>query len=222
MAQDVDDVLMVMLLARTAGLRSDGTIPLDIAPIFETVPDLEDAERVLDTLFTDPIVGPHLASRDSRQLVMVGYSDSNKDGGIASARWALQQALEGMAGSATRHDVTLTVFHGRGGTVSRGGGLIHRAVSAMPPAAIGGRLRLTEQGEVIDAKYGLPPIALRNLERMLGSIVLREATADDAETPARSRDLSARGRTAAHEETLDGVNVSGDGARSPTGGAIIP
>jgi phosphoenolpyruvate carboxylase len=83
-----------------------------------------------------------------------------------------------MANAATRHGVALTVFHGRGGTVSRGGGAVHRAVAAMPPASIGGRLRLTEQGEVIDAKYGLAPIALRNLERMLGAMVLRTATAE--------------------------------------------
>jgi phosphoenolpyruvate carboxylase len=88
-----------------------------------------------------------------------------------------------MASAATRHAVTLTVFHGRGGTVSRGGGSVHRAVAAMPAASIGGRLRLTEQGEVIDAKYGLPQIALRNLERMLGSIVLREAMGDATGVP---------------------------------------
>lgn len=182
MAQDVDDVLTVLWLAAAAGLGPTDDLPLDVAPLFETVPDLERAEDVLDRLFTDPVAGPHLARRDNRQIVMVGYSDSNKDGGIASARWALQRALERMAAAATRHGVTLTVFHGRGGTVSRGGGSVHRAVGAMPAASIGGRLRLTEQGEVIDAKYGLPQIALRNLERMLGSIVLR-AVEDTGEGP---------------------------------------
>ncbi|MDH3270119.1 MAG: phosphoenolpyruvate carboxylase [Gemmatimonadota bacterium] len=176
MAQDVDDVLTVLWLARLGGLGEGDEIPLDVTPLFETVPDLERAEGVLDALFSDPVYGPHLERRENRQVVMVGYSDSNKDGGIASARWALQRALQGMADSATRHRVTLTVFHGRGGTVSRGGGSVQRAVSAMPAASIGGRLRLTEQGEVIDAKYGLAPIALRNLERMLGSIVLRQVT----------------------------------------------
>ncbi|MDX1492693.1 MAG: phosphoenolpyruvate carboxylase [Longimicrobiales bacterium] len=185
MAQDVDDVLMVLWLATLGGLGPADDLPLDVTPLFETVPDLERAEAVLDRLFTDPVVAPHLARRAHRQVVMVGYSDSNKDGGIASARWALQQALQGMADAATRHGVTLTVFHGRGGTVSRGGGSVHRAVSAMPPASIGGRLRLTEQGEVIDAKYGLAPVALRNLERMLGSIVLRAAGADAPEDASR-------------------------------------
>jgi phosphoenolpyruvate carboxylase len=185
MAQDVDDILTVLWLATLGGLGPADGLPLDVTPLFETVPDLEQAEGVLDRLFTDPRVGPHLARRGNRQVVMVGYSDSNKDGGIAAARWALHRALEGMARASTRHGVTLTVFHGRGGTVSRGGGSVHRAVSAMPSASIGGRLRLTEQGEVIDAKYGLAPIALRNLERMLGSMALRAATAGDGPDPTR-------------------------------------
>lgn len=183
MAQDVDDVLTVLWLAAVGGLGTPDSLPLDVAPLFETVPDLERADSVLDSLFSDPVVAPHLASRDNRQMVMVGYSDSNKDGGIAAARWALQRALESMAKAAVRHDVILTVFHGRGGTVSRGGGSVERAVAAMPSASIGGRLRLTEQGEVIDAKYGLPPIALRNLERMLGAIVLRRAERSDVSAP---------------------------------------
>ncbi len=190
MAQDVDDVLTVLWLATLGGLGTSYDLLLGVAPLFETVPDLERAESVLDALFTDPVVAPHLERRERRQVVMVGYSDSNKDGGIASARWALQGALQGMADAASRHDVTLTVFHGRGGTVSRGGGSVHRAVSAMPAASIGGRLRLTEQGEVIDAKYGLAPIALRNLERMLGSIVLRTATARNEPDPAEWASLA--------------------------------
>ncbi|HSG49215.1 MAG TPA: phosphoenolpyruvate carboxylase [Longimicrobiales bacterium] len=185
MAQDVDDVLTVLWLAALGGLGPADDLPLDVTPLFETVPDLERAEEVLDRLFADATVGPHLARRGNRQVVMVGYSDSNKDGGIAAARWALQRALQGMADAATRHGVTLTVFHGRGGTVSRGGGSVHRAVSAMPAASIGGRLRLTEQGEVIDAKYGLAPIAVRNLERMLGSMALRAATAGEDPDPVR-------------------------------------
>jgi phosphoenolpyruvate carboxylase len=190
MAQDVDDVLTVLWLAKLGGLSAPEGIPLDIAPLFETVDDLDRAEAVLDTLFSDPVVSPHLSRRDERQLVMVGYSDSNKDGGVASARWALQRALEGMSRSAKKHDVTLTVFHGRGGTVSRGGGSVERAVAAMPAASIGGRLRLTEQGEVIDAKYGLPAIAIRNLERMLGSIVLRSAQTEERAIPPRLEALA--------------------------------
>ena len=189
MARDVDDVLTVMWLAAMAGADPSEGLALDVAPLFETVPDLQGAEDVLQRMFDDPYLRPHLARRGGRQLVMVGYSDSNKDGGVLSARWALQQALERMAAAAERNDVTLTVFHGRGGTVSRGGGSVHRAVASMPARSIGGRLRLTEQGEVIDAKYGLPQIALRELERMLGSIALR-ATDDDGSAPAEWRAMA--------------------------------
>lgn len=205
MAQDVDDLLTVLWLERVAAesttraseggeaapgapLTKEST--LAVVPLFETVDDLEHSEGVLDRLFVDPTLGPHIERLDHRQQVMVGYSDSNKDGGVASARWALQQALEGMSRAARRAGVTLTVFHGRGGTVSRGGGSVHRAVAAMPAASIGGRLRLTEQGEVIDAKYGLAPIALRNLERMLGSIVVRGAEADLGAIPPEWRALA--------------------------------
>jgi len=175
MARDVDDLLTVLWLSAVAGDDPVAGIPLDVAPLLETVPDLEGADAVLDRVFTEPALRRHLAARDLRQLVMVGYSDSNKDGGIAAARWALHGALERMAHTAARHGITLTVFHGRGGTVSRGGGSVHKAVEAMPAASIGGRLRLTEQGEVIDAKYGLPQIAHREMERMLGAVVLRES-----------------------------------------------
>jgi phosphoenolpyruvate carboxylase len=185
MAEDVDDLLAVRWLAAVAGLGTDGDEgALDVCPLFETVGDLERAADVLERVLTDPVLGAHARGAGHRQLVMVGYSDSNKDGGVASARWALHLALERMAEVAARRAVALTVFHGRGGTVSRGGGAIHRAVAAMPAASIGGRLRLTEQGEVIDATYGLPQIALRNLERMLGAIVLRAAEeGDDAPRP---------------------------------------
>lgn len=181
MAHGVDDVLGVLLLARMAGLSEpDGTVPLDVAPLLETVSDLEHAGSTLRAMYSDGFYGPHLTQRGGRQTVMVGYSDSNKDGGIASARWSLQKAQRVMAEVSAGVGVRLTVFHGRGGTVSRGGGAVHRAVAATPEGAMSGRLRLTEQGEVIDAKYGLQSIALRNLERMLGAVVLKGAEADHA------------------------------------------
>jgi len=182
MAQGMDDVLTVLYLAQRAGLDAgESNIGIDVAPLFETVPDLQAAGAVLDELFTHPYYADHLRARDGRQTVMVGYSDSNKDGGLASARWSLQRSQEEMAASAHRHGARLTVFHGRGGTVSRGGGKVHRAVAASPSAALSGRLRLTEQGEVIDQKYGLPSIALRNLERMLGAVAVKST-----EDPERS------------------------------------
>ncbi|MGI9628238.1 MAG: phosphoenolpyruvate carboxylase, partial [Longimicrobiales bacterium] len=179
MAEGVDDVLAVLVLATAAGcLDEDGTVPLDVAPLFETVPDLVGGGTTLGKLFSNAHYGPHLQLRGRRQVVMVGYSDSNKDGGITAARWSLQQAQHDMAAVAAETGVLLTVFHGRGGTVSRGGGKVHRAVAASPSDALSGRLRLTEQGEVIEAKYGLPSVALRNLERMLGSVALKMSGAE--------------------------------------------
>jgi len=201
MAQGVDDVLSVLYLARRAGLVEGAEVPLDVVPLLETVNDLARAQEVLAAIFTDPIVRPHLAARDQRQTVMVGYSDSGKDGGILAARWALHDALERMAAAATTHDIRLTVFHGRGGSVSRGGGNVGRAVHSMPAAAVSGRLRLTEQGEVIDANYGVPPIALRSLERMVGAVALKTAgVTEEAPVPdawrAALRTAAAKARVA--------------------------
>ncbi len=114
----------------------------------------------------------HLRGRGDHQMVMIGYSDSNKDGGIVAARWSLQKAQQALVETVQRHDVELTLFHGRGGTVSRSGGSLHEAVLAAPNGAVAGRLRLTEQGEVINAKYGLRGIAMRSLEQTLSAVML--------------------------------------------------
>ncbi len=170
MAANADDVLSVLLLARWGGLGTQGRVPLDVAPLFETVGDLESGPAVLDRLFADPAYADHVAQRDGRQVVMIGYSDSNKDGGIVAARWALQQAEARLVDTARGHDVRLTLFHGRGGTISRGGSRTHTAVMAAPRGAVAGRLRVTEQGEIINAKYGLRGIALRTLEQAATSV----------------------------------------------------
>ncbi len=187
MAEGVDDVLSVLYLARRAGLvvRVGGgdapsleRVPLDVAPLFETVDDLQSAAATLEALLTDPVYRRHLASRGDRQVVMVGYSDSNKDGGLAASRWALHRAQAALVAACEAHATELTIFHGRGGTISRGGGKTRRAVLAAPRGAVAGRLRLTEQGEVINAKYGLRGIALRTLELAAGAVA--EASADPA------------------------------------------
>ncbi|HEX9731266.1 MAG TPA: phosphoenolpyruvate carboxylase [Thermoanaerobaculia bacterium] len=179
MAQGVDDVLSVLALARWAGLAGDdGHVPLDVAPLFETVPDLEAAGRVMTELLSDEAgYRDHVRRRGERQVVMIGYSDSNKDGGLAASRWALHGGQRRLVAALASTGVGLEIFHGRGGTVSRGGGKIARAVAAMPPGALArGVLRVTEQGEMINAKFGLRGIALRTLEQTASAVALAVAT----------------------------------------------
>ncbi len=171
MSQGVDDVLSVLLLARWAGIAPiDEAVPLDVAPLFETVADLEAGPEIMRELLALAPYREHLASRAHRQVVMVGYSDSNKDGGIAASRWGLYKAQAALAAVFEDADIEMTIFHGRGGSISRGGGKTHRAVMAAPRGAVNGRLRTTEQGEIIDAKYGIRGIAVRNLERAISTL----------------------------------------------------
>jgi phosphoenolpyruvate carboxylase len=172
MAKGPDDVLSVLLLAKWGDLApKGGAIPLDITPLFETVEDLKNASMIMGRLLKDDIYKKHLESRSGHQTVMVGYSDSNKDGGLASARWTLQKTQAELVRTLNMNGIKLTLFHGRGGTVSRGGGRVHEAVNASPPGAIAGRLRVTEQGEMVNAKFGLRAIALRTLERTVSSVL---------------------------------------------------
>ncbi len=165
MTQGADDVLSVLFLARMAGLvDADGNVPLDVTPLLETVGDLQHGEVILKRLFTDPVYSAHLIVRDQRQIIMVGYSDSNKDGGLVSARWALASAQSQLAEVARDYKIRLGFFHGRGGTVSRGGGNIVAGILGAPPGTVNGFLRVTEQGEVINQKYGNRSLAERNLE----------------------------------------------------------
>ena len=177
MAQGADDVLAVLVLARWGGLVPvDGKhAPLDVAPLFETVADLEHAPGVMRALLADPYYRSHLAERDMHQIVMIGYSDSNKDAGIGASRWALQRAQAALVETIERAGVDLTFFHGRGGTVSRGGGRIASAILSAPAGSVRGRLRVTEQGEVINAKYGLRGIAMRTLEQTVSAVALATA-----------------------------------------------
>lgn len=182
MTRGVDDVLAVLLLARWAGLAdASGLVPLDVAPLFETVDDLRNAPDTVRSLLAHDVYAAHLIGRGRRQVVMVGYSDSGKDGGIAASRWALHRAQAALVDVARHAGVALTVFHGRGGAVGRGGGKTHRAVLAAPRGSVDGRLRVTEQGEVIDAKYGLRGIAFRTLEQTLGAVMLATATPRDSD-----------------------------------------
>ena len=176
MTQGADDVLSVLLLSQWGELHNRrGEVPLDIAPLLETVDDLHNGPAILDALLSTELYREHLAQRGNRQTIMIGYSDSNKDGGLASARWALQNAQETLVKTVESQDIELTLFHGRGGTISRGGSKTHTAVLGAPPGTVNGRLRVTEQGEIINEKYGLRGIALRTLEQITGSVALATA-----------------------------------------------
>ena len=176
MTQGADDIVSVLLLAQWGELHDRrGEVPLDIAPLLETVDDLHNGPEILETLLSTKVYRDHLETRRNRQTVMIGYSDSNKDGGLASARWALQNAQETLVTTVESQDIELTLFHGRGGTISRGGSKTHTAVLGAPPGTVNGRLRVTEQGEIINEKYGLRGIALRTLEQIAGSVALATA-----------------------------------------------
>ncbi len=170
MAQRPADVLSVLALARQGGLAEPGeTVPLDIAPLFETVDDLKAGPDTLRALLANPVYREHLKTRGDRQYVMLGYSDSGKDGGTLASRWGLQRAQVELLEVAAEADIRLSFFHGRGGSASRGGGRVTPALMASPRGSVGGVFRVTEQGEVIHRKYGIRALALRELEQSVSA-----------------------------------------------------
>jgi len=183
MARGASDVLAPLLLARDAGC-ADG---LDIVPLFETVKDLHACPAVMATLFTSPAYAPHLARRDRGQPVMIGYSDSNKDAGYVTANWELQRAQRALADVCRSHRVSLLLFHGRGGSVGRGGGPTNRAILAQPQDSVAGRLRLTEQGEAITNRYASRDLAERHLEQLVHAVLV---TSLSRERPDPAREAS--------------------------------
>jgi phosphoenolpyruvate carboxylase len=177
-ASDVTDVLE---LARLAGAAEGAATPvLDVVPLFESSQALGEAEAILGALLDDPAYRAGLAARGDRQEVMLGYSDSNKESGLLAAAWMLHQAQSGLLAAARAHGVVLTLFHGRGGALGRGGGPTNRAILGQAPGSVDGRLKLTEQGEVIAANYADRTIARRHLEQMTGATLLASVPEHDA------------------------------------------
>ncbi|EAR60392.1 phosphoenolpyruvate carboxylase [Neptuniibacter caesariensis] len=174
MASHPSDVLAVILLLREMGISHN----MRVAPLFETLNDLENARDCIDALLS---VDWYKAYTQGHQEVMIGYSDSSKDAGQLAAAWGQYKAQEGLTALCKEHDVHLTLFHGRGGTVGRGGGPSHTAILAQPPGSVDRSLRLTEQGEMIRFKYGMPDLAVRNLELCTGAVL--EATLDPSPGP---------------------------------------
>ena len=176
MTTDSDDLLRVLLLARETGLVDLAADPpesrLDVVPLFETLDDLDRATGGDAVAAAERGVPEAAAARGHRQEVMIGYSDSGKDAGILASSWALYRAQESLASLFAESGVELTLFHGRGGSVGRGGGSpVARALAALPPGTVNGRIKITEQGEIISQQFGLLPIAERTFEVEMAGVL---------------------------------------------------
>ncbi|MFO1465563.1 MAG: phosphoenolpyruvate carboxylase [Steroidobacteraceae bacterium] len=184
-----EDVLAVLLLARWADItdKRTGQCPLDIAPQFESIDSLNRAGDILQALLEVECYREHLAARAQRQVVVVGYSDGNKEGGILASRWALQVAQARIVEATRTHNVDAIIFHGRGGTPARGGGTTEQLVESTPKGAIRNVLRLTEQGEVVSQHYSLHPLAMRTLERSFAALARATAHVEDRFSPGEEQ-----------------------------------
>ena len=189
--REAADVLNVYELARQA--VPEGGLELDVVPLFESRADLEAATSVLDELHADPAWRERL-ERSGRLEVMLGYSDATKDVGYLAANLALYDAQSRLAGWAREHGVALTLFHGRGGAVGRGGGPAGRAIRSQAPGSLGGRFKVTEQGEVIFARYGSPAIALRHLEQVTSAVLVASTEAHERKLRAAEERFQADAR----------------------------
>jgi phosphoenolpyruvate carboxylase len=172
--EDTDDVLAALLLARWAEAtdKRTGEVALDIAPELESIATLEASGALMSRLLADPVYRRHLETRGRRQCVVIGYAESNKEGGLCAARLATERAQSALGAAIAAADERHVIFHARGGSVALGGGRIDAPVRAAPPGMTNGILRLTEQGEVVNQSYGLRLIAMRTLERAFNALAL--------------------------------------------------
>ncbi len=178
MTEHSSDLLSILLLAKEASIWASDHHPhrkISIVPLFETIEDLRRAPQMFQELLDNPIYKEYLQERSNLQEIMIGYSDSGKNGGIVTANWELYKVQKKLVAIAQANKIQLRLFHGRGGTIGRGGGPTHQAILAQPPGTVAGRIKLTEQGEVISSKYALHDIAVRNFDQLAAAVL--QATA---------------------------------------------
>jgi phosphoenolpyruvate carboxylase len=217
MTTEPADLLRVLQLGTDGGLVALDDEPptsrLDVVPLFETRADLERAPAVMAELLRDDRYRRQLRARGNTQEVMIGYSDSGKDAGILASSWALYEAQEKLAKLFGEAGIALRLFHGRGGSVGRGGGSpVYRALAALPPATVNGRIKITEQGEIVSQQFGLLPLAERTLEVTLAGVLMQQfnrgadtgSAAERDEFRATMRDLAQRGLTVFRELAYEG------------------
>ncbi len=212
MTHGVSDMLEVLMLAKETGLwwikNGDAESKIDVVPLFETIEDLEISAQLMKDILENPVYSLQLKARNNFQEVMLGYSDSNKDGGYWMANWALQKGQLELGELLRKYKVDFRLFHGRGGTVGRGGGRSNRAILALPSISNNGRIRFTEQGEIISFRYSLPEITRRHLEQVVNAVV--RVTAGEGQKPIKDGDKAekimhqiAEGSMKAYRELID-------------------
>ncbi|WP_298371658.1 phosphoenolpyruvate carboxylase [Azospirillum sp.] len=196
----VSDILEVAVLLKEAGLLrpKDGALDLNISPLFETIGDLRNCAATMDRLLSLPAYRRFLDSRGGVQEVMLGYSDSNKDGGFLTSGWELYKAEIALVGVFAKHKVRLRLFHGRGGSVGRGGGPSYQAILAQPAGAVQGSIRITEQGEVIAGKYSNPEVGRRNLETLAAATLEATLLHPEAAAPCSAEYLATMEQLSGH------------------------
>lgn len=185
MSQQPSDVLAMLLMACEVGVQDD----IEIVPLFETIDDLYNGSEIMKVLFDNETYWQHLEARGARrglhQQIMIGYSDSSKDGGYLASNWHLYRAQQLLTETCEAHNVSLQLFHGRGGSIGRGGGPTNRAILSQPPSSLKGGIKITEQGEVIAYRYTNPDIGRRHLHQIMHAVLLAMGTPQVAETDIR-------------------------------------
>ena len=204
MTEGVSDVLTVLLLAKQFGLcLSSDPSKLDTVPLFETLSSLQKADQIMNALYQNPAYQKHLEERGKAQEVMLGYSDSTKDAGILSSSWELYKTQKALSESARHQGVHLILFHGRGGAISRGGGPTRRAILAQPKETVRGRIKITEQGEVISSRYANQGTALHHLELLVTGVLQASISSDE---PNRSFPKTRSSKEEHWEKVMDEIS----------------